>query len=140
MTLLPRYYGRRNIFFFLFLLISLYTFVKKKRILFLRFLDRYGSHVVETKKNARNEKMFSPYMTNEKYFFFFFYGSHVDIQYAFATQSCIDSRPIDVHRETHKCLCNFTQRCHNPILYILLSLDTRFERVQNVPQRTIYVE
>lgn len=124
-------------FFFFFYLYHCILLSKKKGYYFYVFLI-----VMEamSKKNARNEKMFSPYMTNEKYFFFFFYGSHVDIQYAFATQSCIDSRPIDVHRETHKCLCNFTQRCHNPILYILLSLDTRFERVQNVPQRTIYVE
>lgn len=52
-TLLPRYYGRKNIayfFFFFFTYIIVYFYQskkkkKKKRILFLRFLDRYGSHV-----------------------------------------------------------------------------------------------
>lgn len=51
-TLLPRYYGRKNIAYFFFFLTYIIVYFyqskkkkKKKRILFLRFLDRYGSHV-----------------------------------------------------------------------------------------------
>lgn len=85
-TLLPRYYGRKNIAYFFFfnlyhcILLSIEKKEKEKKDIISTFSWSLWKPCVTLKKNARNKKMFSPYMTNEKHFFFF-YGSHVPGRY-----------------------------------------------------------
>lgn len=115
-----------RIFFFFFLLILLYTFInpkKKKGYYFYVFLIiMEATCVVETKKNEI-KKCFL-YIWQMKNIFLFFYVPGRTYNTLSRYKAALI---VDVHCETHKCLCNFTQRCHNPIVHILLLIRDLYE-------------
>lgn len=67
-------------------------------------------------------------MTNEKHFFFFSTEatSLVDIQYAFATQSCIDSRPMTFAAKRINAFVTSRKDATQDAHRVYPPLDTRF--------------